>query len=131
MAEAACKAELKKRKIRWYSVQSAGLNAAEGAPMSAFAAEALKEAGIPYNAAFKSKAFTKKLLDEAYAVVCLTEDHRSALGYPPHVTSFFELTDTDIPDPVGQGIEVYRATLKTIRACLPEIIERVCTPFEE
>ena len=35
MAEAALKDELKKRKIRWYVVSSAGLSPHEGAPMSA------------------------------------------------------------------------------------------------
>ena len=34
MAEAAFRKELKRRKISWYRVQSAGVNAQEGAPMN-------------------------------------------------------------------------------------------------
>lgn len=130
MAEAALKAELKKRKIRWYYVGSAGLSAHEGQPMSAFARQALSEAGIPYPAEQTSKRLTEKLLSEAHAVVCMTESQRVSLGERQNVTSFYNLCGREIPDPYGQGIEVYRATLQAILECLPALIQLYCAPVE-
>ena len=49
MAEAAFRKELKRRKIAWYRVQSAGVNAKEGTPMNAEAQKALSEAKIPFS----------------------------------------------------------------------------------
>ncbi len=130
MAEAAMKAELKRRKIRWYTVQSAGLQAAEGSPISAFAAQALSEAKIPCAAAFASRRLTREMLDGAYAVVCMTESQRRQIGDLPNVTSFYEIAGSEIPDPYGRGIDVYRATLRAIRECLPLVIRRICPPFD-
>ena len=74
MAEAVLKEELKKRKIRWYSVSSAGLRAEDGALMSANSRLALCEAGICVPDAFRARRLTPKMISEAYAVVCMTEE---------------------------------------------------------
>lgn len=123
MAAAALRQELKKRKIAWFNVQSAGLGAEEGAPMAAHAAQALREAKISFAENFTSRRLTEKMIKEAYAVVCVSEAHREKLKNFPNVTSMRALCDCDIPDPYGQGIEVYRETLRNIRLCLPGIIE--------
>ena len=73
MAEAAMKAELKKRKIAWYTVQSAGLRAVEGSPMTPESAQALTEAKIKFSPTFQSRLLTEKMVMEAYAVICMTE----------------------------------------------------------
>lgn len=122
MAEAALKAELKKRKISWYSVQSAGLHAREGSPISEGSAFVLKEAKIPVSAKFKSRQLTEKMVAEAYAVVCMTEEQRNLLAEFPNVTSMYELCGREIPDPYGGDAEVYRSTLRVIRANLDKII---------
>ena len=108
MAEAALRQELKRRKIAWYTVQSAGLNAEEGAPMSEHA---------------KQAQLTEKTIKEAFAVVCVSDSHRERLQGKPNVTGLRALADCDLPDPYGQGIEAYRRTLSAICACLPAIIE--------
>ena len=85
MAEAALKEELRKRKIRWYSVSSAGLRAKDGAPMSENSRRALQEAGIPVSETFASRRLTPKILSEAYAVVCMTAPRDRgmyAVGHP-------------------------------------------------
>ena len=125
MAEAALKAELKKRKIAWFTVQSAGLSAKAGTPMSPAAKEALAEAGIPFSEKFKSKQISEKSVGEAYAVICMTQSQKNLLGHFPNVTSFEELCGRDIPDPYGQGKEVYRATLNVLCACMPHIIKKI------
>ncbi len=131
MAEAALRHELKKRKIRWYRVVSAGFSAQAGAPMTAFAAQALDEAKIAYKKDFASRPLTEKEVKEAHAVVCMTESQRRSLSKYPNVTSFYALCGKEIPDPYGQDIDVYRATLRAIRECLPRVIQICCPPVEE
>jgi len=124
MAEAAFRAELKRRKIAWYTVQSAGVSAKAGSPMNPDAVQALKEAGIPFSAEFKSRRLTEKAVSEAFAVVCMTEEIRQKIG-GKNVTSLALLADREIPDPYGQGIDAYRVTLRMIRECIPRVIKRL------
>ena len=126
MAEAVLKEELKKRKIRWYSVSSAGLRAEDGAPMSANSRLALREAGICVPDAFRARRLTPKMVSEAYAVVCMTEEQAKRLQGAPNVTSLYALAGREIPDPYGQSAEVYRATLRAITECMPSVIRRLC-----
>lgn len=123
MAEAALKAELKRRKIRWYTVQSAGLGAHEGDVMSENSQRALTEAKIPYSEEFRARRLTETMLDEAYAVVCMTEEQCRLLSGHPNVTSMLVLAGREIPDPYGQGIEVYRTTLRVLRECMSRVIK--------
>ena len=125
MAEAALRAELKKRKIRWFKVESAGLAAEEGAPMSEHAAPALSEAGIPFKEDFCARGLTEKMIEEAHVSVCMTERHCAAVR-SPNATSLYALAGREIPDPFGQGIDVYRVTLRLIRECLPRVIQEYC-----
>lgn len=122
MAEAVLKAELKKRGIKWYTVQSAGLNAREGSPLSEGSAFVLKEAKIPVPPKFKSRRLTEKMLHEAYAVVCMTREQQMEIKFYKNVTSIYELCGIDIPDPYGGSAELYRNTLRTIRGCMEGII---------
>ena len=121
MAEAALRAELKRRKIRWYTVSSAGLRAQEGAPMSENARAALSRAGIPYPEAFRARKLTEKMIREAYAVVCMTREQAEQIR-SANVTSMAVFAGRDIPDPYGQGTDVYRATLRAIAECMPSVI---------
>jgi protein-tyrosine phosphatase len=123
MAEAVLKAELKRRKISWYSVQSAGVRAQAGSPISQGSAYVLKERNISVSPKFKSRQLTEKMVSEAYAVVCMTEPQRNLLAHFHNVTSMYQLCGREIPDPYGQSIEVYRATLQTILQCMPQIIK--------
>lgn len=131
MAEAALKQELKKRKIAWYRITSAGIAATKGSPMSEYAKQALNEAKIPYDKAFSSKRLSLELIEDASAVICMTASQQEALKDFPNVTSFPALCGKEIPDPYGQGIDTYRATLRAIRECLPRIIQICCPKVEE
>ncbi len=122
MAEAALQHELKRRKIRWYTVLSAGLQAEGGSAISPNSAQALAEAKIPFSETFSSRRLTEKMIEDAFAVVCMTEAQRNALKAFPNVTSIYALCGREIPDPYGGGIDVYRVTLRNIRECLPRVI---------
>lgn len=126
MAEAALRAELKRKKIRWFTVRSAGLSAIEGRPINPLGAQALTEANIAFAADAVSHRVTEETIRGAYVVICMTQAQRLALNAFPNVTSFYELCGKEIPDPYGQGIDVYRATLRAIRECLPQIIRIYC-----
>ncbi len=131
MAEAALRKELRRRKISGYAVSSAGLHAEAGSVLSPNSAQALSEAKISVNKTFKPKQLTEKMVKGAYAVICMTDRQAQMLEKYGNVTSFFALTGREIPDPYGQGIDVYRVTLRRIRECLPLIIERFCPAAEE
>lgn len=124
MAEAAFRAELKRRKIAWYTISSAGVSARAGAPMNPDAKQALTEAGIPFSPSFKSRRLDAKSVEDAFAVICMTEELRSAVGRDS-VTTFLGLAGREIPDPYGQGIDAYRVTLRMIRECIPKIIQQL------
>ena len=124
MAEAALPGELKKRKIAWFTVQSAGLNAREGSPVSPSAAQALKAAKIPLSPKFKSRKLTQKMVENVHVVICMTQAQKNALPAAKNVTSFNELCGREIPDPYGQDAEVYAATLGVLCACAPLIVEK-------
>lgn len=121
MAEAALRHELKKRKIRWYQISSAGIRAQEGAPMAENARIALTEAGIAFSEQFRARKLTPKMVKEACAVICMTQEQADLIG-ERNVTSMSVFAGKDIPDPYGRGPDVYRATLQCIRDCLPQII---------
>ena len=124
MAEAAFRKELKRRKISWYTVRSAGVHAREGTPMNPEAQQALTEAKIPFSATFKSRPLTAKIVEEAIAVICMTRDLCDVIP-GKNVMSFYELAGKEIPDPYGRGIGAYRETLRYIRECIPTIISRL------
>lgn len=125
MAEAALRAELKKRKIAWYTVQSAGVRATEGNPVNPLAKTVLGEEKLSLSAKFSSRPVSEKLLGDAYAVICMEEAQRALLPQSEKITSFLELCGREIPDPYGQGEEVYRATLHAICACMPVIVKKI------
>ncbi len=126
MAEAAMKQELAKRKIRWFTVKSAGLAAKGGHAMSSNSIQALTEAQIPFQQDFISTRLTKKMVEDAYAVVCMTTAQQQVLAQFSNVTSIPALCGKEIPDPYGEGIDVYRTTLRLIRECLPRVIQIIC-----
>lgn len=121
MAEAALRAELKRRKIRWYTISSAGMNAQPGAPMAEFTRAVLAERDIACPDNFRARRLTNKMIMEAYAVICMTSEQADAIG-KENVKSMWMFTGKDIPDPYGQGIEEYRAVLAMICDSIPQII---------
>ncbi len=123
MAEAAFREELKRRKIRWYTVRSAGLFAQAGEPINPKSAQALSEAKIPFDAAFAARPLTQKTIAESYAVVCMTQAQKNRLSQFPNVTCMSDYTGKEIPDPYGRDLDEYRAALRAIRAAFPRVIE--------
>ena len=85
----------------------------------------LTEAGVAFSPDFRARRLTQKMVEDAYAVVCMTWEQMKQFGGATNVTCMYELAGRDIPDPYGQSMEVYRATLRDIRECVPALIRKL------
>jgi L-threonylcarbamoyladenylate synthase len=117
------------RDTEW-DVQSAGVMASPGQPITVEAAMVLKEKGIDA-LQHTSRCTTRGLVDAARLIVVMTEAHREILleRFPGIEEKVFLLKsfgysrrDEDIPDPIGQPIEVYRKVRDDIDAVMPDLI---------
>ncbi|MCX7592113.1 MAG: Sua5/YciO/YrdC/YwlC family protein, partial [Kiritimatiellae bacterium] len=99
-----------------WNVLSAGIVAADGLPPSEAAVSAMAEIGIDIRSHF-SQPLTRELVNAADLIVVMTASHREQIRalYPDAVAkvrllkSFGADTESDIEDPIGLPLEVYRA----------------------
>lgn len=103
---------------------SAGLYAAEGAPISPEAVSALQQAGVAPIAendytTHTARNVTRQMMQEADLVVAITAAHAMelTLRYPEFASKIVTMP-MDIDDPYGQGETVYRMCLLQLRYCL-------------
>ncbi|MBQ8197108.1 MAG: low molecular weight protein arginine phosphatase [Clostridia bacterium] len=127
MAETIFKKKLREAGVNGIKTSSAGLYANPGASMSENARLALKELGYrPY--AFKSSQAGGSALIKSDLIVCMTMDHKRAISAFPNVYSMAEITGLgDVPDPYGQGLDVYLGTAKHLELACEIIIEKILT----
>jgi len=113
-----------------WEISSAGVCAATGWPPSVCAVEALREKGIDISNQ-RSQTLTPDLIEEADLLVTMTSGHRdTVLAVAPEsdgkvflLKSFgIAQSPTDIYDPVGEALEVYRRVRDEIDAALPDLI---------
>jgi protein-tyrosine phosphatase len=117
-------------------VRSAGLAAHAGEPANRETAAALASLGVdPLR--HQAQMLTREMLETATVVYAMTQSHaRQVRGMSGEGKVQVELLDPsgkDIPDPIGQGPEVYRQTAtklqELVRARLRELVP-VHTPKE-
>lgn len=116
MAEAVLKQKLKWAGVKGWSVSSAGLSAEDGHKISENSRLALKELGVPCKG-FKAKRVTGELLKRSDYVICMTAEHKAALGGNAYAVS--DITgESDIADPYGGDLNDYiRCSHEIERAC--------------
>lgn len=97
-------------------VRSAGTWAADGAPATKDAVAVMAERGLDL-AGHRSRAVTAELVAWADVVVTMTASHREAIAaeLPEAAARIVRLADLvgpgwDVADPVGLGLDAYRAT---------------------
>lgn len=99
-------------------IESAGVAAVEGAPMTPEAAEALEAQGIDPGR-HRSRFVTRELIDEAEVIYAMTGSHLrsvSELGAEaPRKARLLDPEGEDVPDPIGRDEEVYRETAERLR----------------
>lgn len=130
MAEALLRAELKKRKIKWWDVASRGINAETDNPLSQNSYLALAEIGIEVKD-FKPKQLTKALVESSTMVVTMTERQKLMLGDKGNVRCVKEICGYDVPDPYGCGLDIYRMTRDMLKNACDIIIEEYILKYEE
>ncbi len=122
MAECVFKQMLKDEGIKDVEVESRGVVANVGAPMSENAKKALKNAGIPMKKHVAKQITTDDIL-ASDLVICMTERHKMRLGCLPKVFTLGQMTGCgDIVDPYGKDEETYRECLAEIQAALVKLM---------
>ncbi|HUR58884.1 MAG TPA: low molecular weight protein arginine phosphatase [Opitutaceae bacterium] len=121
--------------LRSLPVISAGVAARAGEPVSENSVYALKKVGIDI-AAHRAQPLTQRMLDEAFAVICMTESHRAMIEVqaepvPKNLFLFREfvpgLTDKEIGDPYGGPLRVYEAARDEMVEAIPALVEHLKT----
>ena len=112
-------------------VLSAGVTARNGEVVSQNSVQALRKVGIDI-AAHRSQALTKKLVQNALAIFCMTESHRSMIELqfdpnPRRLHLFKEfmagIEDPEISDPFGGSLKVYEACRDEMVEAVPSIVD--------
>ena len=117
--------------LRSVKVVSAGVAAREGEPVSENSVVALRKVGIDISK-HHSRSLTQKMLDDAIAVICMTESHRALIQLQTepqaqHVFLFREFVphngDKEIPDPFGGPLRVYEQCRDEMVEAIPSLME--------
>ena len=130
MAEIILRAEIKRRKIKWWDVASCGINAEVEGSISPNSKAALEEINLSAKG-FKPRQLTQSLIDKSTLMVTMTESQRLQLGERGNVRSFKEICGYDVPDPYGCDLEVYRLTRDALVEACNTIIDEYILKFEE
>ena len=138
MAEYLFKQVLKKEKLRGFKICSAGVDAKKGDEMNPKTAQTLLEHKITVGK-FTATPVTKKLLQEAFAFVCMTERHAvylmdmrwdvlrkaGATDIENNVYSFEQLAGYAVPDPYGRDMDAYRCVYDLLEGGMYAIIDKL------
>jgi protein-tyrosine-phosphatase len=113
-----------------WRVRSAGVAAPRGMPASRPAIEALEEIGIDLRA-HQSRLLTQEMIADATLIVVMTTGHRrqvwSTAPGAAHKVALLKSFDpaasgTDVEDPIGSSLEVYREVREELRTALPGLM---------
>ncbi len=117
--------------LKSFKVVSAGVAAREGDKVSENSVVAMKKVGIEI-AGHTSRLLTRELIDQATAVLCMTESHRAMIQLtfdpaPRNVYLFREFmprsADKEIGDPYGGPLIHYEACRDEMVEAIPSLIE--------
>jgi protein-tyrosine-phosphatase len=121
--------------LRSVKVISAGVAARSGEPVSENSVLALKKVGIDVSH-HRAQPLTQHMLNEALAVICMTESHRAMIEVqaepvPKNIFLFREfvpgLLDKEIGDPYGGPLRIYEAVRDEMVEAIPPLVEHLKT----
>jgi protein-tyrosine-phosphatase len=121
--------------LRSLRVISAGVAARSGEKVSENSVLALKKVGIDISG-HRSQPLTQEMLDEALAIICMTESHRALIllqgePVPPNLWLFREFmpgaADLEIADPFGGPLRIYEAARDEMVESIPSLIAKLKT----
>jgi protein-tyrosine-phosphatase len=121
--------------FRSLRVMSAGVAARPGELASENSVIALKKVGIDLSN-HRSQALTQQMLNDALAVLCMTESHRAMIQVqadpvPPNLFLFREFLsgeiDREIGDPYGGPLKIYEMARDEMVEAIPALVEKIKT----
>ena len=116
--------------LKSLEVQSAGVAAREGEPVSENSVTALKRVGINIQN-HESQPLTQEIVDQAIAIFCMTETHRAMIQLqfdppPENVYLWREFLpageEKEIGDPYGGPLRVYEACRDEMVEAIPSLV---------
>ena len=121
----------------WRSLRvvSAGVAARLGEPVSENSVLALRKVGLDISR-HRSQPLTQPMLDEALAVICMTESHRAMIEVqadpvPRNLFLFREFlpgaVDKEIGDPYGGPLRIYEAARDEMVESIPALVAHLKT----
>ena len=122
-------------RLRSLRVISAGVAARSGEPASQNSVLAMKKVGLNISP-HRSQPLTQKILDEALAVLCMTEAHRALIQLqgdpaPGNIHLFREFlpgaSDQEIGDPYGGPLPLYEAARDEMVESIPSLVAHLKT----
>jgi protein-tyrosine-phosphatase len=125
--------------LRSLKVISAGVAARPGESVSENSVIALKKVGIDISN-HRSQALTQQMLDDAFAVICMTESHRAMIQVqadpvPRNLFLFRQFLpgegEHEIGDPYGGPLRVYEAARDEMVESIPALVAHLKTLIEE
>ena len=132
MAEGFLKAATKDRNE--FIIHSAGTSAVNGANPTSEAIQAMEERGIDISKHVSTRV-SKTIIENADIILVMSRTHKNILSkkFPGHENKIFiykEYAGTvnesrDVPDPIGQPMEVYRRVRNEIERASEGIIEKL------
>ncbi len=104
------------------TAQSAGIAVFGKTPPSENAILAAREYGADISSHL-SRQIDESIIEKSDAILCMTLSHQKALEQmcPKYADKIMCLGDTDIPDPYGQSLAVYRKTAEAIRNAIEKL----------
>jgi protein-tyrosine-phosphatase len=121
--------------LRSVRVISAGVAARTGEAVSENSVIALKKVGLDISG-HRAQPLTQQLLDEALAVICMTESHRAMIQVqaepvPKNLFLFRQFMPDDaekeIGDPYGGPLKVYESARDEMVEAIPALVEHLKT----
>ena len=121
--------------LRSVKVMSAGVAARPGEPVSENSVLALKKVGIDISE-HRSQSLTQRMLDEALAVICMTESHRAMIQVqaepvPRNLFLFREFIpgegEKEIGDPYGGPLRIYESVRDEMVESIPALVAHLKT----
>ncbi len=121
--------------LRSLKVVSAGVAARSGEPVSENSVLALKKVGLDI-AQHRSQPVTQQLLDDALAIICMTESHRAMiqLQADPVPANLFLMreflpgdVEREIGDPFGGPLRLYEVTRDEMVEAIPALVAHLKT----
>lgn len=117
---------------RRFHILSGGLFAMEGEPASTNAVQALSEMGIDISA-HTAKNVHEQVIRDADLILTMTQAHKDMLiarfgreaAQKTDTLMSYAGMGTDVADPFGAGIDVYRQCAKTLEAALTAAFDKM------